>query len=403
MPFLSDATDSVPWRSPGQQPSAFDPTVWAEPTEPPSWVPDPPAWDEAQQTEDWVDPVGAPPWHPLADGASVADSPEEPALPDTTDPTVRMRWADTGLEPGDYVWNRTTAQEYAAGSYDDDYADTQTDTLHAVGRTLPSYTAHPTVDGYAPDSRMAERYTADFYGAEPYARGSSAADSYAFEPYTADLQAAHPYVTDAAETYPAQPYAVDSFPADSSGTGSYDTGAYAAAPFIPAVDVPIGPPPIMAASAPQYAPEVSTRPTVSPVHGNRDALTIEAFQSLPVRWQEVLWFTCVERVSVTEASVHIGLSREVVAAIELRAREGLRRAWLESYLDNESLPTSCSAVLQELSAYARGTLLARDADLIEAHLAACDRCRGVDDELAELLPALPEVLLPVALANMEDS
>ncbi len=148
-----------------------------------------------------------------------------------------------------------------------------------------------------------------------------------------------------------------------------------------------GPPDVV---PPQPAPAVDA-----------DDLTIRAFASLPARWQEVLWYTCVERVSVTEASIHIGLSREVTVSIDHRAREGLRRAWLDMYLAAGDLPPMCQAVLRELSAYSRGALSVGDADEVAAHLESCLTCGEVSAELDELIPALTAVLLPVALEELE--
>jgi RNA polymerase sigma factor (sigma-70 family) len=59
-------------------------------------------------------------------------------------------------------------------------------------------------------------------------------------------------------------------------------------------------------------------------------LTAAAYRALPERWQHVLWYTEVEALHPREVAPILGMSANSVAALAYRAREGLRKAWLEA-------------------------------------------------------------------------
>ena len=59
-------------------------------------------------------------------------------------------------------------------------------------------------------------------------------------------------------------------------------------------------------------------------------LVIRAFQRLPSRWQTVLVLIEVERLSVKEAAMVVGLSPNATAQLAVRARAGLRRGFLRA-------------------------------------------------------------------------
>lgn len=58
-----------------------------------------------------------------------------------------------------------------------------------------------------------------------------------------------------------------------------------------------------------------------------------AFRSLPQRWREALWATEVEGVTTGELAGRMGISNNTAAALCLRARDGLRKAWLEDHVN----------------------------------------------------------------------
>lgn len=114
------------------------------------------------------------------------------------------------------------------------------------------------------------------------------------------------------------------------------------------------------------------------------SLVSRAFRELPHRWQVVLWLTAVEGVPVKEAAAVLGLSPNGVAQLALRARAGLRRAFVQAHVDTTGVPGECAFAVERLGPYATGAAPARDTAKIDQHLAACPACRGRLAQLEEL-------------------
>ncbi|WP_460391635.1 RNA polymerase sigma factor [Actinophytocola sediminis] len=107
-----------------------------------------------------------------------------------------------------------------------------------------------------------------------------------------------------------------------------------------------------------------------------------AFQALPPRWQAVLWHTEVERRSPAELAARLDMSPNGVAALAMRAREGLRQAYLQAQVPSATA-TSCVTVRQQLGTWTRRGGSRRRCGLIDAHLAVCQECRETAEVLAE--------------------
>ncbi|MDR6688248.1 DNA-directed RNA polymerase specialized sigma24 family protein [Arthrobacter sp. 1088] len=63
-------------------------------------------------------------------------------------------------------------------------------------------------------------------------------------------------------------------------------------------------------------------------HGAHDHV-LAALQSLPERWQKVLWYTDVLQYKPREIAPLLGIAPNAVSALVLRARKGLRAAYAE--------------------------------------------------------------------------
>ena len=113
------------------------------------------------------------------------------------------------------------------------------------------------------------------------------------------------------------------------------------------------------------------------------ALAARAFRRLPERWQRVLWLTEVEQAPPTRVAALLGLSPNGVAALAYRAREGLRRAYLQEHLA-AGAGRAHAPTVERLGAWARGGLTPRLRTRVDAHLAACPDCRARARELADL-------------------
>jgi len=127
------------------------------------------------------------------------------------------------------------------------------------------------------------------------------------------------------------------------------------------------------------------------------SLTHQAFRSLPTRWQEVLWYSEIERMKPAEIAPLLGMKPTAVAQLTFRAREGLREAWIQAHLGSVANGSECQWTIERLGAYARDNLGRRDHAKLERHLAGCVRCSIVASEAKEVSSRLALVLLPLAL------
>ncbi|MCS7477801.1 sigma-70 family RNA polymerase sigma factor [Umezawaea endophytica] len=126
------------------------------------------------------------------------------------------------------------------------------------------------------------------------------------------------------------------------------------------------------------------------------SLAARAFASLPEHWQTVLWHTAIEGQTPAQVSPLLGLTPNGVSALAYRAREGLRKAYLQAHVErNPSEP--CRATAAKLGAWTRGGLSKREAVQVEAHLDECSACRALTAELADVNGALRAVVAPLVL------
>ncbi|RKT55423.1 sigma-70 family RNA polymerase sigma factor [Saccharothrix australiensis] len=126
------------------------------------------------------------------------------------------------------------------------------------------------------------------------------------------------------------------------------------------------------------------------------SLASRAFASLPERWQAVLWHTEIEGQSPAEVAPRLGLTTNGVSALAHRAREGLRKAYLQAHLAR-SPSGRCRATVAKLGAWTRRGLARRETTQVEAHLDRCDDCRALADELADVNGTLRAFVAPLVL------
>jgi RNA polymerase sigma factor (sigma-70 family) len=108
-----------------------------------------------------------------------------------------------------------------------------------------------------------------------------------------------------------------------------------------------------------------------------------AFRQLPERWQDILWQTEVEGASPAEIAPKLGLTPNAVAVLAHRAREGLRRLYLQQHVAVADHP-ECRWTGDRLGGHVRGRLAARDAARMQTHLAWCAGCRSRLAEITEV-------------------
>jgi len=129
-------------------------------------------------------------------------------------------------------------------------------------------------------------------------------------------------------------------------------------------------------------------------------LTARAFRSLPERWQTVLWYTEVEGMDPHEVAPLMGMTANGVAALSYRAREGLRKAWLQAHVSDASASGECQWAMSRLGEHARDSLSNRDRERLTAHLAGCAKCTIVAEEVDEVGSHLALVMLPLLLGGV---
>jgi RNA polymerase sigma factor (sigma-70 family) len=128
------------------------------------------------------------------------------------------------------------------------------------------------------------------------------------------------------------------------------------------------------------------------------SLIARAFMSLPERWSAVLWHTEIERASLAEVAPIFGLTRNSVAALRQRAKQGLRHAYLQMYIAKVTRP-ECTPVAERLGAFARDSLSKREAARVSQHLDECAGCRTVYAELTDVSNVLRGAVAPIFLGS----
>lgn len=129
------------------------------------------------------------------------------------------------------------------------------------------------------------------------------------------------------------------------------------------------------------------------------SLTSRAFRALPDRWQTVLWYTEIEGMDPQEVAPLLGLSANGVAALALRAREGLRQAWLQEHVHDRGNSPECQWAISKMGGHVRNSLGPRDRHRLDAHLAECTKCLLVSSEIEEVGSRLAFVMLPIILGG----
>ncbi|MFI1014743.1 sigma-70 family RNA polymerase sigma factor [Streptomyces sp. NPDC020965] len=136
---------------------------------------------------------------------------------------------------------------------------------------------------------------------------------------------------------------------------------------------------------------------VRAMHEAEQSLAMQAFRSLPERWQAVLWHTTVEEESPSEIAPLFGLTANATAVLASRAREGLKQAYLQAHVSSSlTSEGDCARYADRLGAYARGGLRMRAERGLRKHLDECVKCRLAVGELQHVNAGIP-ALLPVAV------
>ncbi len=140
--------------------------------------------------------------------------------------------------------------------------------------------------------------------------------------------------------------------------------------------------------------EVPNGEDAAVVRFERD-VTLEAFDSLPERWQQVLWYSEVDGLKAATIGRIFGIPANAVSALLVRARRAFRDAWVSAHSAAGATP-ECTATIRDLGAFIQHRLSSRRRGAVEAHLATCESCRAA---LAEARHASSMILLLLPLVT----
>ncbi|QFZ75529.1 sigma-70 family RNA polymerase sigma factor [Streptomyces fagopyri] len=133
------------------------------------------------------------------------------------------------------------------------------------------------------------------------------------------------------------------------------------------------------------------------MHEAEQSMAMQAFRSLPERWQAVLWHTEVEDESPSEVATLFGLDANGTRVLASRAREGLKQAYLQAHVSATlTRDEECARYADRLGAYARGGLRTRAERGLRKHLEECAKCRLAAGQIKEVAGGIPAVV-PVAV------
>lgn len=123
---------------------------------------------------------------------------------------------------------------------------------------------------------------------------------------------------------------------------------------------------------------------------------IAALATLPAGWRELLWRVEVEGRTNAELADLMGKSHTAVSSMTHRAREGLRRAFLEHHVP-ATRASACRWTRQHLSRYVRSDLSERAAHRVQTHVSECAACARVLQDLESLNRRIGVSMWPVVL------
>ncbi|HWJ10408.1 MAG TPA: sigma-70 family RNA polymerase sigma factor, partial [Nocardioides sp.] len=122
-----------------------------------------------------------------------------------------------------------------------------------------------------------------------------------------------------------------------------------------------------------------------------------AFATLPESWQKVLWHVEVEGRKPGEVADLLGMRAGAVSSLAHRAREGLRRAYLDQHVVTDAAASECAWTRVRLSQYVRSDLSARAEEKVAAHIGGCEECLAAYLQVDRVNRKLAAWLFPVVL------
>lgn len=131
------------------------------------------------------------------------------------------------------------------------------------------------------------------------------------------------------------------------------------------------------------------------LEGSERNYAVRAYRRLGRQHQAVVWYVDVEGLAHAEAARLLGTTPSAVRSMAARAREALRREFLQAHVDVRRARPECRRTLGQLGAHTRKVLAPTQRRMVEAHLDGCEHCRAVHRELLAVASSLRAALLPL--------
>lgn len=144
--------------------------------------------------------------------------------------------------------------------------------------------------------------------------------------------------------------------------------------------------------------EVVDRPHHDPdalVGADDDRRVRRAFAELPARWRRVLWYVDVHDLPPAQVGPLLGVSPNAVSSLARRARERLRREYLQAHQDR--VAPGCEDYAPHLARYVDETLAVPVHHRVDTHVRECVFCTAAVDQMRDLKRRMRAVLLPLGL------
>jgi len=123
--------------------------------------------------------------------------------------------------------------------------------------------------------------------------------------------------------------------------------------------------------------QIDERDALSIAQSDDDASAVlAALQTLPDRWQQVLWLAEVVEAGRSEIARELGIKPNAVSQLQRRARAGLKLQWLSGQIPPplRDDPAHVARLLPRHLAGPRDAVLAAEVD---DHIATCVECRSL--------------------------
>ncbi|HYG93252.1 MAG TPA: sigma-70 family RNA polymerase sigma factor [Nocardioides sp.] len=141
-----------------------------------------------------------------------------------------------------------------------------------------------------------------------------------------------------------------------------------------------------------------TEPPVEDLVEDLDrSVAVDALATLPDSWQQVLWHLEVEGRKPAEVATLLEMQPAAVSSLAYRAREGLRRAYLDQHLQPSAAGGDCHWAQTRMAQYVRGDLSVRAQRRVSAHLDECGACLEAYFTVDRVNQKLAAYLFPIVL------